>query len=377
MADEVAQLLDGKAAKLRASCDVCNESKVRCSQTKPSCTRCQKQGVVCVYGLSRRSHKSAPRVGAQRPSPAIDTPPILNDHSTEASTSTRHPSSRNSVSSFSSQSLYDAERTTVAAGSEAQTCSDQPPINFVDDLPATDFSLSSLIFHDDQGSLGTCVTSPSAFFDQFDQFGPSDTIVPHDLLDHNELPSGPLQLATDFSSNGCHCVSRATTELMSTMLLSDTSGNMADVQLSVIKRAIQTSQDCIDCTCITHELSIMTVMLLVGRIIKGFEVTLGAESPLASAATSLHNGNDSGESAAPKMTWGKLPIDMDEEYQLRQHLLLLNFQKLERLLRQLSDSVKQLRLRQGSNNPAHVMACECMHMWLEQWANVVKNGFTR
>ncbi|KAF2799616.1 hypothetical protein K505DRAFT_230643, partial [Melanomma pulvis-pyrius CBS 109.77] len=44
----------GKAAKLRASCDACNESKVRCSQTKPKCSRCEKQGGICVYGLSRR-----------------------------------------------------------------------------------------------------------------------------------------------------------------------------------------------------------------------------------------------------------------------------------------------------------------------------------
>ncbi|OAG00261.1 uncharacterized protein CC84DRAFT_1102724, partial [Paraphaeosphaeria sporulosa] len=53
MADKAVRLSDGKAAKLRASCDACNESKVRCSQTKPSCTRCQKQRIICVYGLSR------------------------------------------------------------------------------------------------------------------------------------------------------------------------------------------------------------------------------------------------------------------------------------------------------------------------------------
>ncbi|KAK7228253.1 hypothetical protein V2G26_000423 [Clonostachys chloroleuca] len=48
--------------KLRASCNACHESKVRCTQTKPTCVRCERNGVVCIYGLSRRSHKDAPRI---------------------------------------------------------------------------------------------------------------------------------------------------------------------------------------------------------------------------------------------------------------------------------------------------------------------------
>ena len=61
-------LPDGKTPKLRASCDACNESKVRCTQTKPVCARCEKQGFQCIYGLSRRSHKDAPRVKAPQSS---------------------------------------------------------------------------------------------------------------------------------------------------------------------------------------------------------------------------------------------------------------------------------------------------------------------
>ncbi|EPE35893.1 Zn2/Cys6 DNA-binding protein [Glarea lozoyensis ATCC 20868] len=46
-----------KAPKLRASCDACSSAKVRCTQTKPSCARCSKHDVPCVYGISRRSGK--------------------------------------------------------------------------------------------------------------------------------------------------------------------------------------------------------------------------------------------------------------------------------------------------------------------------------
>lgn len=46
-----------KAPKLRASCDACSSAKVRCTQSKPSCARCTKHDVPCVYGISRRSGK--------------------------------------------------------------------------------------------------------------------------------------------------------------------------------------------------------------------------------------------------------------------------------------------------------------------------------
>jgi hypothetical protein len=46
-----------KAPKLRASCDACSSAKVRCTQSKPSCARCSRHDVPCVYGISRRSGK--------------------------------------------------------------------------------------------------------------------------------------------------------------------------------------------------------------------------------------------------------------------------------------------------------------------------------
>ncbi|KAI9845253.1 MAG: hypothetical protein M1837_005009 [Sclerophora amabilis] len=47
----------GRTPKYRASCDACNEAKVRCSQTRPSCARCLKHDIGCVYGISLRAGK--------------------------------------------------------------------------------------------------------------------------------------------------------------------------------------------------------------------------------------------------------------------------------------------------------------------------------
>jgi len=67
--------------KLRASCDACAASKVKCSKNRPICTRCSANGMQCVYGVSRkhgkpgRTRKRNPdgtpfiKASKQRPSP--------------------------------------------------------------------------------------------------------------------------------------------------------------------------------------------------------------------------------------------------------------------------------------------------------------------
>ncbi|CAG8274988.1 unnamed protein product [Penicillium salamii] len=45
---------------IRASCNNCAKSKVRCSKDQPSCQRCLYQGVPCVYSPSQRSRKRPP-----------------------------------------------------------------------------------------------------------------------------------------------------------------------------------------------------------------------------------------------------------------------------------------------------------------------------
>jgi hypothetical protein len=178
---------------------------------------------------------------------------------------------------------------------------------------------------------------------------------------------------TPTSITKCACVSRATTELMSILALADHESSSIDLQLSSIKRAIAVSHDCINCdqNCINQELTVLTITLLLGRIIQGFDAALEhAVSP--PPRCDPYPSCASSSSAPPHLTWGMLSIEGDEELQLKQHLLLINLQKLEGLLRQLSESVKELRSRTDTNNSAHAIACECIHMWLDQRAQAVK-----
>ena len=52
------------AVKLRGSCQACAQSKLKCSQDKPTCARCAKRGTACQYLVSKRAgRKQGSRTG--------------------------------------------------------------------------------------------------------------------------------------------------------------------------------------------------------------------------------------------------------------------------------------------------------------------------
>ena len=57
----MAQSFTQPQRKLRASCDSCTGSKVRCDKEQPSCRRCITAGMTCVYGVSRKHGRQVHR----------------------------------------------------------------------------------------------------------------------------------------------------------------------------------------------------------------------------------------------------------------------------------------------------------------------------
>ncbi|KAJ4296342.1 hypothetical protein N0V90_006387 [Kalmusia sp. IMI 367209] len=299
-------MIDGKAARLRASCDACNESKTSFAGNSDTDHDFPQDSLSSLLALSPRDQDSPTPTGFSTPS-GFQTP------------------------------------TGFAQSDPLQT----PPC-FLENFSAAGFDFD--------------MTPPSVI----DDFGlRSPTVTSQDFP---QIPMG--------STAKCACASRATTELMSILVLFNHEGISIDLQLSSIKRAILICQDCIDCDhrCITEELTIMTITLLMGRIIQGFDAALESGKGLgANDRSGWEQRFAMTGSTSPPLTWGMLSIEGDEELQLKQHLLLLNFQKLEKLLKQLSESVKEHRIKAGNNNSAHAIACECIHMWLDQRAQAVKN----
>ena len=139
----------------------------------------------------------------------------------------------------------------------------------------------------------------------------------------------------------------------------------------------------------------VTISILVGHVIQGFESTLGKVSSSSSqpasskpedtphtAATTSGQKTPKSSLSSPCLSWGVLQIDPDEEDELKQHMWLLQFRKLQRVLMQLNNTSagQQVRNAQqaGSSSggdSAHQMASQCIHMWLAQRAEVVKDKY--
>ena len=121
-------------------------------------------------------------------------------------------------------------------------------------------------------------------------------------------------------------------------------------------------------------------------MIQGFEKVLSRAFPFFNASTVAFDLDSSSEQtnispSSSALSWGSLHIEPDEEHEIKSHLLLMQFRKLERVLEQLGSSVRQLRSTQdsstqgSSNNSSHLIACQCIHMWLAQKANSVKDRY--
>lgn len=78
----------GKVTKLKASCDFCALSKIKCDRGQPQCQRCTKNGIVCHYSETRRIGKARQVYAASHPCSGIPT----NHTSTLAATWPPRPS---------------------------------------------------------------------------------------------------------------------------------------------------------------------------------------------------------------------------------------------------------------------------------------------
>ncbi|KAL2285286.1 hypothetical protein FJTKL_08236 [Diaporthe vaccinii] len=453
--------MDVKTIRLRASCNACNESKVRCSQRKPTCARCERNGVECIYGLSRRTHKDAPPISmppSQRSRGSLRTSSTNGDISRSSSTHKSHNSSNsNSNNSWIGLSFAKSAATTPSTStpnggaspdqsmSAGMTTHDANTAFFGDHLsqlqpyaPQTptaadpthrpglllDFSAPSVGSSANSGPhvdpLSAAVTqfstplgeyaNPWAMGSLFGSSSSSSNTHTNTNTNASNNDSGP---ATDI----CHA---GVTELLTSMRGGggDDRRLPIDAQLAKLKRCIASSESSMACTHGRDDgepIHIMAVATLIGYVIDEFEVlacdlvspvlrrmsppAVGGDMAAALGGTgtervggssSLSSGSDESMSMAaaaadmslaslmePRLSWGMLELEDEDEVDLRQRLYLLSFRKLERLLSQLTMYLRNLHdaracLSDPSRHTAFVMACDYTRLWLEKKAEDVK-----
>lgn len=255
-------LVDGKVAKLRASCDGCNESKLRCSQTKPRCARCTRQGVPCVYGLSRRSHRTAPRVGETQAAFATPSP---------GSASSPGPS-RDQVSASVSPAVITSNRNFGGSGAllPGVTAAFQNDDNSAEKylFNSTDILAG---FDKDTRQLGDW-SAFDAFTEHDSTFNPLDdlsraTNEAFGLFSNSHTTYSPasgkkrgdslnteLQDDAKVSPTGpCKCSEHVAKQLSSLPLATEEKSRGWDAQFSQLKRAISVSDKCLNCICVSQD----------------------------------------------------------------------------------------------------------------------------
>ncbi|KAI9697562.1 MAG: hypothetical protein M1820_007761 [Bogoriella megaspora] len=184
-----------------------------------------------------------------------------------------------------------------------------------------------------------------------------------------------------------------------------------DAQLAKLKQCIVSSEISMGCAHGREDsepIHIMAVAMLIGYVIDGFKV-LASESSLrrpppwssttVEATTEIatlgnaERGNTSKVATSnspkaslrglmePRLSWGMLALEENDEMDLRQRLYLLSFRKLERLLSQLTLYLRDLHntsasLPDPSRHMAFVTACDYTRLWLEKKASDVKKMFS-
>ncbi|KAM0545990.1 hypothetical protein ACHAPJ_011102 [Fusarium lateritium] len=115
-----------KAKKLKASCDFCAMSKVKCDRGQPQCLRCIRNDVVCHYSESRRIGKARRIYGATGPGSkqvSASTQETWNHQSVDERPSATHDSSE---SPEYSMSVDEFDEDAMMFGREADLTSNIP-----------------------------------------------------------------------------------------------------------------------------------------------------------------------------------------------------------------------------------------------------------
>ncbi|KAI9658379.1 MAG: hypothetical protein M1821_002512 [Bathelium mastoideum] len=397
--------IDENRVRLRASCNACNESKVRCSQQKPTCARCERTKIECVYGLSRRTHKDAPPISSppsqrgRRISSSGRPTRVQLPSNSDNSTSTTSSSISNNATPSNDANLFDEYMFPTVTGTES------PPMHR--GVQPSQLNFSSLVTASDTsiGSNGSTTMTK---------------------LGVEYANANPWALTTDMatfwarSSEGeCTCHADVP-ELLASMRSGSYSSNSndqclsLDAQLAKLKQCIASSETSMGCTHGREDsepIHIMAVAMLIGYVIDGFKMlasrsSLRRSSPSWSSSSwsaaaemaTLGNGErgmsesgvatpNSGNNMSlgglmePRLSWGALELEENDEMDLRQRLYLLSFRKLERLLSQLTLYLQDLRnvsvsLPDSSQHMAFVIACDYTRLWLEKKAGDVKKLFS-
>lgn len=343
--------------RLRASCDGCYLSKVKCTKETPTCTRCLNHGVVCKYSPSQR-------VGKPR---RLRENQQVHDRSTTQDTGAAELSNSRSTSDasvhpppYSWNINFDPSITTRTTGfnldddlsmiwQSSLSVTDSEKGGFVDDS-SRDSNLSS-----PSNSLPTPVESLSEYPEtsqpssaglerlgkSVQQPAPQPLFSEEHLLLQDPLPQlyfsptqDPVAAARSLpATDNCTCAT-TTFDILKTLhdQLSHTS---FDKVLSVNKAAVSTISTVLSCPCTRDSTSIMTLAVALTKIMSRYQAIGGPSAQ--SSGTSFTTDTFTIAPSPTPITLGAYKLDGAEEEQVKLQVILSELRKVDGLVSRFQD----------------------------------------
>jgi hypothetical protein len=292
---------------LRASCDACNQAKVKCTKTNPQCARCKKHNIDCIYGISLRAGKRASQV--TMPKKVESPPPLPTDWNMDLSAST-----------------------TPYSPLEMDLC----PSMFEYDLP----------FPLDGG-----YPNNSGYFTQDDTFPPmpdlsfSDTHNVHPAsITTNASTTNPSPVLSDsVLSLGPSCFRTTILTLSTLQQLSESSHTSFDVALVHNKEAVALCMSTLNCQCASDSTIVLLVASLIAKIINIYQRPCGAVSehfglsskqktnqyPQWKAVEHRKQSHDA-KAVTARLTLGAYNVDEGDEERLKTEIVRMELRKVVR-----------------------------------------------
>lgn len=308
-----------KTAKLRASCDACNEAKVRCSKDKPSCTRCVSHGTGCVYSPSQRAgkYRTTGKGGIQRPSMSGVESSHQRTPSSKSMTSARldewnldifgfHTGDDNDSTGFNTSSASDslsplAPNMPFFTGSPSPI-SQRSSLNEPQSLELLSMCRASAMLESDLTDPNLWWNNSETSRQQMEQnFYPTPSSgTPPDLMYRSEMPSvfatQPSSTPQWSTSGACACAETLSKQLLLLCTPDDNIGNTFDVDLAQSKDSTALCAQALACSCsIGNDVHLMLIASLIARNINVLEKALhsinSTGAPLPETKNEFHTSD--------------------------------------------------------------------------------------
>lgn len=326
--------------KLRASCDACAASKVKCSKEHPICARCKANGSQCIYGVSRkhgkpgRTRKRNPdgtpfiKASKQRPSPdgsefskfRIRPEPIISSREATPSSSWSptpswpatpefefemtpepfylepSPDFNNYMGDMSaymplqpefefSQPIR-SELTFIDPFARKQSVKlDLPDIQAIRDFVTVDTMQTVNPMHFPEVPFPESMPANNGFLP------PSNTVSPHSPRSNPSYSMNPLRVSISMPSQHC-CYTLAYSTLESLQIINPENSTNVELKsldsvLSITKEAVANVLQLLQCPCSSDPHLAMLYSSITSKILTWYQIAAGVKPTTPSTPPSL------------------------------------------------------------------------------------------